>query len=160
MSKGTMYGVVVRDKGLFLFWRIRRSDKGDVYVLFPQDSEANPHASYHANGQRHHKSTDAKFQVTQLQTPDKNFHGNENIVRTGIAAGEAQAINAEFKASEYSEALEIDHNILVATKYKNYLSVDLTDSNGTARINFAGKVIDQKTFKDTIPWIVVTLIET
>ena len=157
---GTLYGVVVRDGDLFLFWRIRRSDKGDVYVLFPHDQEANPHASYHADGKHHQKSSDQRLQTAvQRQRPDNSFQGVENVVCTGIAAGDAQAINVKCQASDFAEVLEIDHNFLVPTKFKTYLSVDLTDSNGGAGVRFGSRVVDQKTFKDRLPWILLTFYE-
>src|SRR2546428_12125560 len=58
-----MYAVAVRDGGLFLVACIERSPSGDVYVLRPrnQPKEWNPHASYHASGQHHHKSFNHKM---------------------------------------------------------------------------------------------------
>jgi hypothetical protein len=65
------YAVAVREgSDLWLTTWIRRSPKGDVYVLTPRgDRGWNPHASYHRDGTFHMKSHGQKFGAAQKRQP-------------------------------------------------------------------------------------------
>src|SRR5438093_6575327 len=105
LTAGEMYAVAVRDKELFLFLRIRRNSKGEVFVMFPREGMFteekkawNPHSSYHEDGRTHQKSFDQKLMVRQRPRPDKTFTGTQNIVATGITTEEAREINVRCQA--------------------------------------------------------------
>src|SRR6266699_371046 len=91
-GKGVQFAVAVRDENdLFLWLRIRRSPAGDVYVALPTGRNQlewkkwNPHASYHRDGQFHHKSFDRRQVSQERQNPDPGFLGTENLITRGIA---------------------------------------------------------------------------
>jgi hypothetical protein len=84
--KEKMYGIVVvwPDHDRRLFGRVRRSHKGDVYVVWAEDQSpnnlskgSNPHASYHSEGQLHSKTHDIRFSPKILQPPNRRFVGNQ-----------------------------------------------------------------------------------
>jgi hypothetical protein len=86
-----MFAVAVRDaEDLFLWIRIRRSPRGDIYYIFPTGRSGpewekwDPHGSYHEDGRSHHKSFDQKLFPQQGQKPpapesDSNIHANLNF---------------------------------------------------------------------------------
>ena len=94
------------------FWivlTVRRRSKGDVYVNFLRDGTPGwkPHASYHASGQHHQKSFGHKGALTYRPKPDSNFKGSVNVVTTGLARGEAQAIGAHIDPVGIADSLRI-----------------------------------------------------
>jgi hypothetical protein len=50
-----IYGVAVRDDGLWLTLWVRHSWKGEYFVFMPR-ADGDVHASYHRDGTFHHKS--------------------------------------------------------------------------------------------------------
>ena len=155
-----MYAIAVRDEDLFLFLRVKRNAKGEVFVLFPRDPKGwNPHASYHADGTHHQKSYNHKSIVRKRAKPDAAFPEAANLITTGIASDEPRAINALCDPTNFSAVFEIPVTDLSAEKYRTMISVDLTPPGGKPIITTGAQVLKQVTFKDTIPWIVATLYE-
>jgi hypothetical protein len=144
------------------FWivlTIRRSAQGDVYVNFPRDATPGwkPHASYHSSGQHHQKSFNQKGALQHLSKPDANFKGSVNVVTTGLATGEAQAIGLKKDPVEFDDSLRILEAEISPERYRTYVSVDLVEPAELYRLATKEKVLRQAVFKDAIPWIVVTL---
>ena len=91
MTQPGMYAVAVRDEKLYLFLRIKRNPKGEVFVIFPrEDNDWDPHSSVHKNGTHHQKSFNHKFAVQTRQKPSAQFQGTSNVVETGISLDEAR----------------------------------------------------------------------
>lgn len=158
-----MYAVAVRDgEEPFLFLSICRGPQGDVYVNFPRDQEPDmkPHSSYQASGQHHQKSFGHKAMVRQRQKPDANFRGTVNVVTIGIASDETRAIQTPCQKAAFKEVFEIPISNLRSEKYRTMISVDTTEAGGSPIITPGAKVILQDVYKDTVPWIQVTLFET
>jgi hypothetical protein len=160
------YAVVVRDSAdLFLFLSLARAASGDVYVNILHNQQGlgwerwKPHSSYHASGQHHQKSFGRKGLVYRRQKPDANFRGTENVVTMGIVRDEARRLNTPCEMTDFQEAFEIPVDQL-KPEGRTHISVDLTEPNGKAIISLKAKVIQQYAFKDTVPWILVTLFET
>jgi len=151
-----MYAVAVRDgEELFLFLRIKRNRRGEVFVLiWREDKGWDPHASYHADGQTHQKSFDHPSIARQRQKPDAHFRGTENLVTMGIAADEPRLINDPCKPDQFSEVFEIPVAELRPEKYRSYIAVDLVEP-GEPAISGA-RILRQTVFKDAVPHILVT----
>ena len=161
-----IYAVAVRDGAdLFLILRIRRSQNGDIYTMIPTGrnndewKKWNPHASYHADGQYHHKSFDRKMLQRQEQVPDTGFTGTINLMTRPIAANEPRAFGVLCKTAEFSEVFEIPVFEVTSDKYRTHISVDLVEPGGKEIVTPRAKVLRQAVFKDAIPWILVTLFE-
>src|SRR5690242_13152393 len=118
MTEPGMYAVAVRDEKLYLFLRIKRNRKGEVFVIFSrEDNDWDPHSSVHKNGTHHQKSFNHKFAVQTRQKPSAQFQRTSNVVETGISLDEARAINVECKPSEFSHIFEICADNLRPEKY-------------------------------------------
>jgi hypothetical protein len=103
-----VYAVAVRDVELYLFLRVRRNPRGEVFVMFPRDEKRwDRHSSFHADGTHHQKSYDHKFLVQSGEKPTPEMRETRNVVTTGIASGEARAINTLCKPEGYAEIFEI-----------------------------------------------------
>jgi hypothetical protein len=87
--KDYRYAIVIDDdSGSSLAFWIKRSAKGEIFFLYPRDSETNPHASYHLDGKYHQKICDVKTNVQQRQPLNDRFEGTEHLgMFMGFGAG-------------------------------------------------------------------------
>ena len=155
-----MYAIAVRDDQLRLFLRIARRPT-DIYVIWPRDNRPgwNPHASYHASGQRHGKAFGSVDSVKHLQEPDERFQGSANITTVGIASDEVSAMPL-LDAADFDAVFEIPANELKPQMYHTNVSIDLTDTSAEPTIWSGAKILRDAIFDDVYPWIVVTLFDT
>jgi hypothetical protein len=108
--KPAKYAVAVRDgSNLFLFRTIKRKATTDVYIFWPIKKFLlfnNPHASYHASGQVHIKTSPKckPLPPKQQQKPDASLKGIEGILLTPIHAGE---LKKNCIRSQYDEVFEV-----------------------------------------------------
>jgi hypothetical protein len=157
------YAIAVKDsQDLFLMFVINRSSDGDIYVNFnKRDDKHNPHSSYHASGQLHHKSYNKKlFPLNKKQPPKNRFSGSEAIIQTSIQKGEGRAWNRVCVSYEYQEIMEIkDENIIPEFGYQLIFEVVEPHTVPWISTNPYAKLIQQHFFKTKSPWIVVTLYE-
>ena len=73
------YAVAIEDGAdLRLALVVRRSRKGEYFVLMPRDGDWNLHASYHIDGRYHHKSYDQASLMPQLRQRFDQFKGTEH----------------------------------------------------------------------------------
>lgn len=153
--------VVVKEDDLFLVLTVVRAGTADVYVNWPRDhvSGWKPHTSYHASGQHHQKSFDRKLDVKREQKPDAAFKGTVCVVSTPIAASEHKDLNIRCKAEDFDDVFEIDANALSAEKYEMLISVDLVEPGVAPALVPGCRVVQQETFRDAEPWIVISVIE-
>jgi hypothetical protein len=153
------YAVAVRDgEDLLVLITVKRGPRGDVYVNIPRPliHDWKPHSSYHASGQGHKKSFDRKFDVRHRQPPDQNFRGTEALEHLVITPGGHRAINLPCQLSEFDDVFEIPHCDL--PKDHGRLCVDLVEPGHGPLIPFPGaRLICQWSFKDAVPWILVSL---
>src|SRR5258708_13438470 len=76
-----LYAVAIRDgSNLWLTLWVRRSRKGDVFVLVPRaERKWTPHASYHVDGTLHVKSYNRVSVSTKRQALTGTFKGPQNV---------------------------------------------------------------------------------
>jgi hypothetical protein len=159
-----MFAVAIRDeKNLFLWLRIRRAPEGDVYVMLPTGRQTaewkkwNPHGSQHKDGHFHHKSFDRKLIAQERQKPDCNFRGTENLITRPIASDEPRAFGVICNPAEFSGVLEVPANMLSTKKYEMSISIDLTEPDSPPIITPGSRIVAQRAFNDSIPWILVSV---
>ncbi|HWX29878.1 MAG TPA: hypothetical protein VNZ53_20870 [Steroidobacteraceae bacterium] len=157
------YAVAVREgSDLLTVLTIVRDIRGNVYNNIPRPHIPNhkPHASYHASGQRHAKSFDGPPMLRRnLQRPDKNFRGIENVFDLVISPDDPRALNIPCQRSDYDDVFEIPYEGLKSTK-QGQLCVDLAEPGVTPPPRSrTERIICRKTFKDNVPWIIATLID-
>ena len=163
ISYAESYAIAVRDDGkLFLMLTINRDTGGDVYVNFNErDNKHKPHSSYHASGQLHHKSYGSyNFPIRKKQQPKGKFSGSESIITTSIRKGDARAWNVPCKQNNYLEVMEIADEI-ITPEFGYQFSVELVEPKGVPWISTYpyARIIQQKIFKKSIPWIAASLYE-
>jgi len=159
-----MFAVAIRDgKDLFLWLRIRRAKLGDIYYAIPTGRPEgewkrwNPHGSHHKDGRSHHKSFNEKIIAERRQKPDSDFRGTEHLITRPIASDEPRAFGESCDPAKFSDLMELPISMISSKKYETNIAVDLTEPHGEPIITPGGKIIAQKSFTDSIPWILVTV---
>ena len=162
------FAVAIRDaKELFLWILIRRSPLGDIYYAWPigrsgpEWKKWNPQGSYHKDGRSHHKSFDLKVFPQQRQKPDSEFRGTERFISRPIARNEPRAFSAICDLSKFTAVMEVPVTILSNETYKTYIAIDVSEPGGQPILQIPGaSILQQQTFDDSIPWILVSLQST
>ena len=153
--------IAVRDVDLHLEASVVRKAASDVYLNFHRDHDPDwkPHASYHASGQFHHKSYGVKLLTPTLgQKPDSNFVGTKNLASFGLATGEHLLLNQPCDPSKFNDVFEVPASMLRPEKYSTYIYADLVEPGIAPTLYPGGTILKQATFKDSEPWIVITLL--
>jgi hypothetical protein len=89
------YAIALEDgHDLRLVLVIRRSAKGEYFIVYPRDRESDPHASYHLKGEYHHKSYKRKFGKGAKRQPlGPGFKGREHLGSFGGLSAAAPICN-------------------------------------------------------------------
>ena len=163
MIHSEKYAIAIEDSGqLFLFLNIQRELSGDVYVNFNEHhTNHKPHSSYHASGQYHNKSDNyLLLPKKNLQPPNNQFTGSENIITTSIRKGEGRAWNVVCERKVYTGVMIIMDEIIIP-EFGFQLSIDLYEAGSVIGgfTNSSINVIQQEIFNIEIPQIIATLYE-
>ena len=160
-SANCSYAVAVRNGDLYLFLRIRRSPRGDVYIAIAnRGGKWNPHGSWHADGRYHQKGHNHASMVHQRQKPDASFRGTENHSTICIEPDYARKVGVICDPNQFSEVLEIRVEKLRPLPSPTNISVDLSAPGGHPIVPGASSVIlEHWELRDAVPWILVTLFE-
>jgi hypothetical protein len=146
------YAVAVREgSDLWLTLWVRRAPKGDVYVVIPRnDGKWNPHASYHRDGTFHSKSFNHKMSSSKRQPLTEAFKGCEHL---GMNAGHGpKTIGAICDPAMFTDVIEVPPGILGPRD--GFVAVDLVEPDCDP-LELYNPVILTKTFKDSVPWLVI-----
>jgi hypothetical protein len=122
-------------------------------VLQPRDREWNPHATYHVDGRYHNKSYGVALGAQQRQRLD-NFKGAEHL---GVFMGHGAPL-PKCNPSDYTDVITVAPDVL--TGFKCGVMVDLV-APGSAPNPLHREfheVIQEKTYKDFSPWVVVAVV--
>jgi hypothetical protein len=162
-----MFGIAVRDGAdLFLWMRLRRAARTDLYYVLPTGREDdpewkewNPHGSWHRNGRLHHKSFDQKmFPAEPKQEPNAAFLGTHNLITRGIASDEPRTFGVRCDPTKFSEIMEIPAGILSPKRYETYTSIDVSEAGLKPLLMGGGEeILSQWVFDDAIPHMTVTV---
>jgi hypothetical protein len=153
---GQYYAVAVRDgSDLWTTLWVRRSPRGDVYVLVPRgDRGWDPHASYHRDGRFHSKSFGRVLGQPQNRQPlDGNFQGTEHL---GMYAGHGpHSVGAVCDPAAFTGIMEVEPGIL--RPRGGAVVVDLA-MPGVEPVSIAPwTVLQQKVFTEAVPQVVVRI---
>ena len=154
-----LYAVAVEDKaGLWLSLWVRRSPRGEYFVLIPRSDGAwNPHASWHFDGTFHHKTYGHPTAARRRQRPDASFKGTENMITTPISA-DACRIGAVCRPSEFDGVLMISAS-RVRGRHPHLVSVDLAEAKRREVWQPGSRIADQRIFEACLPSVIITLWE-
>jgi len=154
------YAVAIEDGAdLRLALVVRRSRRGEYFVLMPRDGDWNPHASYHLSGRFHRKSFD------QVLTPDANhrkrprldqFKGTEHLGSfMSFGTGAAPICNP----ANFTTVLEVAPDILESMH--GCVLIDLVKPgvapNQIHRENRGLRITHEETYRDCSPWVVIAV---
>jgi hypothetical protein len=150
------YAVALRDgSGLWLTLWIRRSPKGEFFVIIPRsDREWDPHTSYHLDGTVHSKSFNVRLpHVRKLQPLTGPFRGTAHL---GAHAGHGpKGVGAECDPGAFNGVVEVPPGVLGPSH--GMVVVDLVEpEHEPLEWPFKGPV-QQKVFCDFVPWVVIRI---
>jgi hypothetical protein len=149
------YAVALRDgTDLWLTLWVRRSRKGEVFVLLPRgERDWDPHTSYHLDGTLHTKSHGLKILPAQRQPLTGVFHGAEHL---GAYFGHGKGSGAVCDPSAFTEVIEVPPGVL-GPKHGG-VTVDLVEPDQDPTMALPGReIVIRETFKHATPWVVITV---
>ena len=150
------YAVVAKEAGeLWILLWVRRSPRGDVYVLTPRGEEGwNPHVSYHADGRFHASSYDHRFPGAMRQPPGAGFQGHEHLgVQYGCAA---RLIGANCDPAAFNGILEVAPELFTRALDAG-ITVDLAAPGVDPPRYTWDREIARKRFCDFVPNVVIAV---
>jgi hypothetical protein len=175
VSKNLDYAVGIRDEhgDLWLHKWIRRTQRGDIFVLWPfARSEATGlvHATYHADGRLHIK-TDNQNKPTSMPLPpqykqklDANFKNCQGIVMTPISLNETRSWGEICDPLEYDSIFEVPYSTITPENALGDFQLDVTVVEpgrvDLVKASFQGPLQTMVTFKefnDREPWLVTSV---
>jgi hypothetical protein len=151
------YAVALREgPDLWLTLWVRRSKKGEFFVMVPRkDPGWDVHSSYHLDGTFHMKSFGHKSISKKLQPLTGPFKGTEHL---GAHGGHGpKSVGAICNPDAFNGVVEVQPGILGPRD--GDVVVDLVQPN-CEPLSWPGVIVDQKIFRDTLPWIVIRIVDT
>ena len=149
------YGVAVEDANeLWLVLWIRRSPKGEFFVMVPRDSNWDPHTSYHLDGTFHAKSYRQTFPSLRKKQPlTGSFRGRESLGRH-FGYG-PKSVGAIADPSAFTGLIRLPPNVLGPRD--GAVDVDLIEP-GTELPTPELPIVAREIFREFTPWLVVTVL--
>lgn len=149
------YALALRDgDDLWLTLWVRRSRKGEFFVLIPRgERDWDIHLSYHLDGTMHMKTHGAVVLSPQKRQPlTGNFRGSEHL---GAYAGHGKSVGAVCDPNAFTGVVEVPPGILGPRH--GQVTVDLVEPDHEP-VPFPWKrMAVQRTFRDVVPWVVITV---
>jgi hypothetical protein len=146
--------VALEDNGLWLTLWVKRSAKGEIFVLLPRGKkEWDAHTSYHADGTRHTKSHGLKFLTTKRQPPGFQFHGTESL---GTFYGHGpKKVGAICDPNAFNAVVKVPPGVL--GPWQGGVQVDLVEPGLEPPSAPWETIFTRDIFKDVVPWISITI---
>jgi hypothetical protein len=149
------YAVALREgTDLWLTTWVRRSPKGDVYVLIPVTNQAGILTrAIIVTGPSTRKSFDRKMLASQKrQRLEPAFRGCEHL---GMHAGHGpKTVGAICEPAMFTRVMECAPGVLGPRD--GFVAVDLVEP-GCEPLDLYNQVAQTEVFRDTVPWIVVRI---
>lgn len=155
LSGEHLYAVVVREgSDLWLGLWVRRSRKGEVFIMLPRaDRGWNPHTSYHVDGTLHMKSHDQVILPTKRQPLTADFRGTEHL---GVSMGYGpKSIGAICDPAAFNEVLVAPQGVLGPRH--GWVAVDLVEPGHEPEPLPWARVAKRAVYRDAVPWLVITV---
>jgi hypothetical protein len=146
------YAVAVRDNDLWLTLWVRRSRKGEFFVMVPRNDRGwDVHTSYHRDGTFHMKSFGHKGLSKKLQPLTSTFRGTEHL---GAQLGYGpKRVGAICDPAAFSGVVEVAPDVL-GPRHGSVV-VDLVEP-GCEPLSWPN-VVRQEVFQDTVPHVVIRI---
>jgi len=164
------FAVAVRDGvDLYLVLHIRRSWKGEFVLMWrgrerPWDAPLwDPHATFHRDGELHHKSFGCEYGEQRLQKPDASFTGIQQFTQTPVVAGDGRALNVHWEPAKFDRIFEFpDQPLHTSLGNPSWISIDVTDAGTTPQPipELGQRTIKQEIlYEESVPYLWATLFE-
>jgi hypothetical protein len=153
---GYCYAIAINDGSLLrlTLW-IRRALNGECFIMYPRDSEWNPHASYHLGGQYHNKSYGMKSGTQKRQRIDQ-FKGAEKL---GAFYGHGPDGTPICDPDQFTSVLTVPLGIL--EPLHGCVMVELVEPGKfvSAKRDDLGSlmVTHEEIYRESTPWLVVAI---
>jgi hypothetical protein len=152
------YAVAVREgSNLWLVLWVRRSAKGEIFVLLPRgDAKSDVHSSYHLDGTYHHKSYKRTFHRRKGQPLTQVFLGTFPLI--SYSGFGPKTVGAVCNNLDFNAVLEVPSGVLGPRN--GSISVDLVEPDHNS-VECLGSVSPfcQGVYKDSRPWITIRVFE-
>jgi len=141
------------DGNLWLTLWVKRSRKGEFFVMVPRDSKWDPHESYHLDGTYHSKSYGEPFSTGKKRQPlTDTFRGCEHL---GYHAGHGpKTAGAICDPADFNGVVRFPPGVLGPRD--GVVAVDLVEP-GHGPMHPPKTIVVQQTFKDVVPWVIITV---
>ena len=138
---------------LWLTLWVRRSPKGEFFVLRPSADGSDVHTSYHLDGSFHMKSDDRRVLPKQKRQPlTSKFKGTESL---GAWAGYGpKSVGAICDRTAYRGVVEVPPGILGPRD--GQITVDLVEPDCDPAAPWR-EIACRELFRDVVPWVVITV---
>jgi len=150
-----LYAVAIREgSNLWLTLWVKRTSRGDVYVLVPRaERKWTPHASYHVDGRLHVKSYNrATVPPTRRQALTAAFKGTESV---GCFAGHGPN-GVICDPAIFAGVVEVAPGVL--GPHHGTVCVDLVEPGSEPLMAFPqAKIIQRQFFCDASPCVAITI---
>jgi hypothetical protein len=158
------YAVAVRDGAdLLLFMEITRKEAGDFYSDLPRphDPSIKAHSSYHASGEFHVRTHGLpQIMHDDRQRPDPNFAGSQYLMDQKITPAIVRSIGKACEPEEWSAVFELSVADLGDGNARNtHVTADLVAAGAEPSLVPNARVIRQERFRQSSPFLVLTLYE-
>jgi len=150
------YAVAVEEAGrLWIALWVRRSPRGDMYVLTPRADEGwNPHISYHADGRLHMSSFDRKFTVQWRQPPTVEFREFEHL---GAIYGQLPTlVGTECDPAAFTAVIKVAPDVF-AGPARGGITVDLAAPGVDPPRYTWTNIVARRRFTNFVPHVVLTV---
>lgn len=158
------FAIIVSDARLFA--RIIRKDNTDIVVTWTVDEPLtpscvpawNPHATVHRDGNQHSKSYKRQLIKKVVPKPNASFQGCVQLEVTNADRMLSPSLPLT-NPQKFDDVFKIPVN-MVTGRTNQYISVCIVSPN-TQPLRLSGEenVLLEHTFKDAVPWIIVSFFE-
>jgi hypothetical protein len=157
-----VFAAVVREgPNRWLAGWVKRSSKPEYFAMIPgNDRKRAAHWSYHRDGSLWTGSWKFRTKIGSRQPLSGLFRGTEMMAGDVVTLRAIRAVGAVYDPEEFDDVLMIPARKLASTRRQYLLAVNLVEPGRHPRRPSAkSRVVARRTFKETAPWIVITLWE-
>lgn len=148
------YAVAVEEGGqLWLVLWVRRTTKGEFFVMVPRDSERDPHSSYHLDGTFHAKSYGQKFPSVSAKQPLNGVFSGRESLGTYVGFG-PKSVGAVAGQAQFSDVIVIKPGVLGPRHGR--IDIDLV-APAVHALPTGDDIVTSRTMRDFAPWLDITV---
>jgi hypothetical protein len=149
------YAVTLREgSDLWVALWVKRSKKGEWFVMVREGTNWDVHNSYHCDGTKHLKSYNYKLNDwTRGQRLDGTFRGTESLGAIGVG-WDPKNVREHYEPEKFSGVMEVPPDVLCG----GTIIIDLVEPNFDPPPSL-NKIVMQIIFCDVVPWLVIRIAQ-